>query len=447
MPPPPRMHVGAGLAADYSFQTPARVPNPDGTPNFANGFVSADSIQATVWAGDGTTGLASPAVVWGGTLQGVAYEPLAGAPITLWTITLGANDAGGLAPGVYRLRVTATHNSKTGWLWDGLLDVADSPGGAVGTGLITLTYAESALTRLRLSREERDFLPYLVTVASDEIVKWCLQRDFIRQTYTEEYRAELNGYVALRQMPVNNVLRIRGYPQTVLSVSGIPGTCQEAWLSYTTSGDWYTNTLVYTGIVLTSISNGITTTTPILFASCVTINDLATQISATPGFQAYTEGVFGLLPIGDLAPPGGVVAQGCLDDDGAELVAYTEDLTCSRLDNALGMLWVGRHRISGTTQGRWGPEEGLLDDTNGDFIGRVQVTYDAGFTVVPSVVQHATAMLVKALVEESRINHMLMSESISGAGSRAYAVAAELMTGLPRPVLQRLSQYRMLRAR
>jgi hypothetical protein len=111
------------------------------------------------------------------------------------------------------------------------------------------------------------------------------------------------------------------------------------------------------------------------------------------------------------------------------------------------MLWCGRNRVASAFGGRWGPEWQILDGCDGDPIGRVQVTYDAGFSTVPSVVQHATALVAKGLIEESRRDAWLLSESVSGAGSRAYQVAESLVAALPRPVMMRLSQYRIPRAR
>lgn len=447
MAQPQEMNVAVGATENYSYQTPARTPLASGAPNYANGFVSSDTISAVVWAGDSTTQLATPAVAWGGTLNGVTYTAAAGAPITLWTITLGPDDASGLAPGRYRMQVFGWSGTAKARLWDGILDVRDSASTSTQTGLITLTVAESNLTRLRLSREERDNLPFLVTVASDAVVKWCGQRDFIRQTYTEEYIAELDGNVMLRQYPVNNVTRIRGYPQTVLCISASPTQYQHAWVSYTTTGDWYTNTLAFTGLTLTGQSSGVQTSTSLLFSNYTTLTQLAAAIGAVSGWTADVQGAFGLYPTSDLQPPGGVTAQSALDDDGCELVAYTEDLTCCRLDNATGALWVGRHRIAGALGGRWGEDYEVLDDVGGDRIGRLQVTYDAGFTTVPTPVQHATAMVVKGLVEEARHDSRLLSESVGGAGSRAYQVAEGLILGLPKPVLYRLAQYRYAKAR
>jgi hypothetical protein len=248
-------------------------------------------------------------------------------------------------------------------------------------------------------------------------------------------------------MPVNNVLRIRSYPQTVLNITAQSSAFVQAWVSYTTTGDWYANTLQFTGLVLNSVANGAASQTPLLFATYPTIGQLAAAIGAQPSWTAYINGPFTGYPTTDLSPPGGVTAQGAMDDDGAELRAYTEDLTCTRVDNAIGFLWVGRHRIASTLGGRWGPEYEILDGADDGPIGRVQVTYDAGFSVVPSVVQHATAMVAKGLVEEARHDHMMLSESVGGAGSRAYQVAEELIQGLPKPVLRRLAQYRISRVR
>jgi len=437
MPPIPKMKVAAGAATSYCYQT----PNRDGT--FGGIFSSTDSVTASVWAGDGTAALAAPTCAWGGTYQGQTVSAAAGAPLSIWTAYLTPSDAAGLAPGVYRMQVYGTHAGAKGVLWDGTLDVTDSPSTGTLAGLITPTYCESALTRLRLSREERDFLPNLITTASDTVRKWCGQRDFTRTIYTEEYTTELNGQIALRQMPVNNVLRIRGYPQTVLNITAAPSTFQQAWVSYTTTGDWYSNTLVFTGLVLNSVNTGVYSSTPILFAGYPTVGQLAAAIGSVAGWTANTQGAFANFPTADLSPPGGVTAQGAQDDDGVELRAYTEDLTCCRVDNAIGFLWVGRHRVASAFGGRWGPEWEILDGSSGDPIGRVQVTYDAGFTVIPSEVQLATAELVKAIVERFRTDHMMLSESVGGAGSRMYQIAEGLMGAMPRAVLYGLSKWRM----
>jgi hypothetical protein len=435
--PTPRIRVVQGADLDRTWQT----PNPDGS--VGNVFVAGDPITAVVWMGDQEAVLATPAVVWGSQAVAAAL----GAPQTIWTIQLHASDTATIAPGRYRLQVFGTHSGRKGTLFDGLLDVADTAGTTVATDLITLTYAESACSRLRLIASERDFLPSLVAAASDTVRKWCGQRDFTRQTYVEEHQVELNGYVALRQYPVNNVTRIRGYPQTVLTISADPGVNQQAWIDYTTAGDWASGTLAYTGITLNWIQSGTAGSAPFLFTTYPTVGALQAAIAATAGWSAQTTAPFSLYPTSDLSPPGGLTSQGAIDDTGAEIRAYTEDLTLSRLDNRTGMLWCGRRRSGSAYGQRWGEDWEVLDESGGAPIGRIQVSYDAGFATVPAPVQLATAELVKALVERFRRDHGLSTESVSGAGSHAYSVAAELMGMLPVPVRQSLSLYRRISAR
>ena len=340
-----KLRVTVGYDQDYTYQT----PNSDGS--VGNVFTSADAITSTLWAGDEETALATPSVVWGSS----TVTPDLGATQTLWTVQFHASDTASLTPGIYRLQVFASHSGRTGKLWDGLVVLGDTAGSNAPTDLITLVYAQSAVSRLRLSREERDFLPSLVTVASDTIRKHCGQRDFTRQIYTEEHVSELNGYVALKQFPVNAVSRIRGYPQVVLGITADSSVNQQAWVSYTTTGDWATGTLVYTGLILNAVSSGTLTTTPFLFSIYPTIAALAAAIAATPSWYTNTTPVYGLYPSTDLSPPGGLTSQGAMDDDGVELFAYTEDLAYCRLENATGFLWTGRHRIAGAVRRAMGP--------------------------------------------------------------------------------------------
>jgi hypothetical protein len=430
--------------------------NPDGTPA-AGQFTSATTLSASVWAGPYQAGLFVPAVGWftnGGKQTGYDQGQVA--------LSIAGNQTGVLDPsGEYFLDIYATTSGLQSCIIQARVKILPSPGNTPPAGLqglVSLDTCLAACSRLRLTDLERDFVSTtILQAASDTVRKWCGQRDFTRTTYVEEQVAELNGQVALKQMPVNNVLRIRGYPQTVLNITASPSSFQQAWVSYSTTGDWYTNTLAFTGIILNSVANGVYRATPLLFSNApqtaapsvtyATVGALQAAISAVSGWTAFTEGAFGAYPTTDLSPPGGVTAQGAMDDDGAELRAYTEDLTCTRVDNAIGFLWVGRHRIASTLGGRWGPEYDVLDGSDDGPIGRVQVTYDAGFTVIPSEVQLATAELVKAIVERFRTDHMTIEESVAGAGSRMYKLAENLMGSLPRAVLYGLAKWRIARVR
>jgi hypothetical protein len=420
----PRLKIIQGMSRDFQIQT----PNGDGT--FGSEFIAGDVINAAIWGGDNEIALGSPACSW------------INAPLTQWMISFNSGDTGNLAPGLYRIQVFATHQGRTAGLLDGLLEIISAAASATDNDLASFTYVETLLAPLRLKTTEREMITLLKSEASDAIRKWCNQRDFTRKTYTEEYVAELNGYVALRQMPVNNVTRIRGYQQTALAISADSGVNQQAWVSWTSTGDWYTNTLTYTGIVLNSVSSGILATVALPFVAFPTVAALAAAVELVPSWTANTTPVFGLYPSTDLSPPGGVTAQGAIDDDGCELLAYTEDLTACRLSNATGMLWVGRNRVSTAFGQRWGEDWELLADADGP-TGRIQVTYDAGFTTIPSPVQLACAELVAATIRRLRMDPQLRSE---GNGVYNYSINEKNIADLPYAIQCALAKWRLSRA-
>jgi hypothetical protein len=430
-----KIRVVQGLARDVSVQT----PNGDGT--FGCGFVSTDAISAIIWSGDSTVSVGTPTVIWG---NNGSTSAAAGAAITLWTITFAAADTSSLTPGIYRLQVFGTHGAKTATLFDGLLEVLSTAGLNVPSDLVSYTTVELLLARLRLRESEREMLSFLIGECSDAIRKWCGQRDFVRQTYVQEYVPDLNGYCMLEQMPINNVLRVRGYSQTVLTITGQPSAFQQAWVNFSTTGDWYTNTLTYTGLVLNSVSSGVLTSTPFLYASYPTVNQLASAVGSVSGWTARTQPTtYGLYPSTDLMSQG--TSQGAITDDGCNLRAYTEDLSWTSLDNATGAFYAGRRRPSCNQFGpQWGDDWQLLEEADSGPTGRIQVTYDAGFSKVPTPVQAATAELVKAEIERLRTETYLRSED---NGVYKYELDPNAVNWLPQPVLQKLAQYRMSRAR
>ena len=95
------------------------------------------------------------------------------------------------------------------------------------------------LARLRLRESEREMIPFLMTEASQAIRKWCGQRDFVRQTYMQEYLPDLNGYCMLEQMPVNNVLRVRGYAADGPDDHRQPGQFRASLGQLLHDGQWY----------------------------------------------------------------------------------------------------------------------------------------------------------------------------------------------------------------
>ena len=201
-------------------------------------------------------------------------------------------------PGIYRIQVFGTHGSKTATLFDGILEIVSTAGSSSPSDLVSYTTVETLPARLRLRESEREMIPFLTTEASQAVCKWCGQRDFIRQTYTQEYLPDLNGYVMLEQMPVNNVTRVRGYSQTVLTITASPASYVQAWVSFTTTGQWYNNTLTYTGLVLNSISYNSPTVvqTPFLYATYTTSQSLTNAVGAVGGWTALTVPFSGVIP-------------------------------------------------------------------------------------------------------------------------------------------------------
>jgi hypothetical protein len=383
-------------------------------------------------------------VVWGNNATGSsAVTPAAGAAITLWTLSFQAANTASLAPGIYRIQVFATHG-KTANLFDGLLELVSTPGAASPTDLVSYTIAELLLARLRLRESEREMLSFLITECSNAIRKWCGQRDFVRQIYTQEYLPDLNGYCMLEQMPVNNVLRVRGFSQTILTITnqGPAAGVQQAWVSFSTTGDWYTNTLTYTGLILNQVSSAVLTSTPFLYAAYPTVQQLANAVGQIAGWTANTSPVFGQYPSTDLLTNG--TSQGAINEDGACLRAYTEDLSWTNLDSATGAFYAGRRRIASAFAERWGDDFLLLEEAGSGPLGRIQVTYDAGFTVVPQPVQEACVELVKASIERLRTDSLIKEED---NGIYKYEIDQNMIGMLPRPVLQKLAMYRMSRAR
>jgi hypothetical protein len=434
-----RIKLVSGSARDVSYQT----PNGDGS--FGCGFTSSDTLSCIVWAGDQSVSVATPTVIWGNNGTGTAaVTAAAGAAITLWTITFQAADTASLTPGIYRIQVFGTHGSKTATLFDGILEIVSTAGSNSPADLVSYTTVETLLARLRLRESEREMIPFLVTEASQAVVKWCGQRDFIRQTYVQEYVPDLNGYCMLEQMPVNNVLRVRGYSQTVLTITAATSAFQQAWVNFSTSGQWYTNTLVYTGLVLNSISSGNLVATPLLYATYPTVNQLSSAVGSISGWSSLTQPTtYGLYPSTDLMSQG--TSQGAMTDDGCNLRAYTEDLSWTSLDNATGAFYAGRRRPSCNQFGpQWGDDWQLLEEADSGPTGRIQVTYDAGFTVVPFPVQEAVTELVKASIERLRTDHQLGQED---NGVYKYKIEPSMVNFLPRPILQKLALYRMSRAR
>jgi hypothetical protein len=347
----------------------------------------------------------------------------------------------------YRLLIYALTSGEQVVAADCLFEVIASPGFVSPSppDLITYNYCLALISAGQtLDSNQTDALPFLITEASTLVRKEMGQRDFTRKVYTEEYNSQLNGFVALKQMPVNVVTRVQGYLQAALNITANSTSFTSAFVQWITTGDWYSGTLTYTGITLVSYQNGVEAQTPLLFSSYPTVTQLASAVGMVSGWAAYVSGNLGSFGTAtDLAAASTGTAQGAMDGDGCELLVYSEDLAVTKLENAIGFLWTGRRRIASAFGGRWGEDGGDLADMDSPSIGRVLVTYDAGFNTIPEPVQRAVVELVKISLFQLKMNDMLESER---AGEYNYKVTPDMWAALPSQVKQRLSMYRIHRA-
>jgi hypothetical protein len=429
-----------GLQRDYGA---LQISNNDGTPA-AGIFASSTTLLAQIWEGQSQQALAMWTPAWattnpvtGATQTGFAQGQFSLSILPAYIANLDVD-------GEYKILVTAVTNGVSSPVWEGVLKILATPGFTSPSppGLVTYDACVGLLsTSIRLTDAQIDAIPFLIAEASTLVRKEMGQRDFNRQTYSEEYTAQLNGFVALKQMPVNKVTRIQGYLQTALVITASSSVFSSAFVEWITTGDWGSGTLAYTGITLVSFQDGVQTQTPFLFASFPTIQQLATAVGSTPGWAAFTSGNLGNFGTAtDLAMASTGTAQGAMDGDGCELLVYSEDLATTKLDNAIGFLWTGRRRISSAFGGRWGEDGGDLADMDSPSIGRVRVTYDAGFDVVPEPVQRACIELVKISLNQLKMNEVLATEK---AGDVSYSVTPDMWAAIPPYILQRLSKYKM----
>lgn len=422
------LKITQGKTATFARQT----PNLDGT--FGGIYAGSEVITATVWPGDSEVALIT---------QAGSPNAWVDATTTKWQVSLIDAQSALLSPGVYRFLVTAPKAAgNTGVLFDGLLEVFSASGAVVDADLASFTYVETLLAPLKLKSVELEMVTLLKSEASDAIRKWCGQRDFNRKSYSEQYAPQQNGYVCLLQMPVNSVARIRGYLQTALNITANGPTFSSAFVQWTTTGDWYSGTLAYTGIALNSYAAGVLVSTPFLFATYLTVQALATAVAAIPGWVANVSGNLGTFGTADLAAASSGTGQGAMTDNGCELMVYSQDIPCTRLDNATGMLWVGRRDVP-VYGARWGDDGGDLGESSATQAGRVRVDYNAGFDTIPQAIQLACAELVKYKILLLRRDELLKTET---AQKYSYEINPAMIRALPAHVLEGISRYVIHRA-
>jgi hypothetical protein len=419
----------AGASKDFIRST----PNDDGT--FGGVYTGTELISWTIWPADSEAVIAS--------LSGAPNQWLNAAQTT-WLASFSDGMTATLLPGLYRFRVQAPLVGRTGVLYDGTLEVIDSPGSVSVTppDLVSAPYVAMACSEMNLTTGQWQFLPYAITAASMLIRRWCNDRDFNRKTYTEEYDPASNGEIRLNQIPVNSITRVQTKKSSAMTITnqGSYQVIQQAWVTYTFSGDVASGQTI-TGLTLSILSNGTQTNQSIVFTAGMTVNTLASQINILGNnWNAIPDAQLGYFPVTELT---GEIGAGAISgSSGASLYVYSDIIRNAQFsDNGrqTGLIMVGRETTSPGP--KWGPDWGAFSSPSSS--GRCRVTYDAGFTTIPIPVQEATAETAKAILERFKMDYYLQSESTSGAGSYAYTIGPQLFHSLPISARETIAAYRL----
>jgi len=281
--------------------------------------------------------------------------------------------------------------------------------------LIDVPRAIQNATLAALNTSNSAYLTSLICAASETVRRIC-KREFTLTAYSEYYSG---GYyndspLSLRQFPVTAITRVAADPQAAILIQNISTANQRATVATTS-----------TGIALTRVASGVTSTDNVTYTANVTLNAVATAIgNLGNGWSATVQGNFGLWPSADLKP-----LQGALNalNGGQCLEIYAEDVQCLgsiagdpsynnfgwRLDDELGVLYGVLPR-------------GSLN---------IRIDYTAGYATIPQDVQEACVQIILAMYQQGLVNQAVKSERI---GEYDYTLKDG---GIPRSALALLDPF------
>ena len=392
-------------------------------------FQGTENLAASVSSGGTATAITTTTPTWASGQTAGAY--------TIVNLPFTATQAAALAPGYYVVIITlADSTAPLAW---GLLEVVSGPSASpnpVQDFLVTPAEVLGLVPDLCAAGYLAD-LPRVITSATQAIRKYC-SRNFTRTTMTKEFYPNYQGQIRLDEIPVNEVIRIATGRDAALWIVG-PSNAQIANVRFAYTGD-YDSGIVNTGLILTSTASAITTTTTLLFATYTTIQALATAINAVSGWTTQVGNTYGLWPSTELV--GADSAQGALVGSGCRLDVYSQDAALERLDANTGMIWLGGGIYgSNLNTPAWGPDwmQFLPSQQSPQ---RVKVTYDAGFTTIPSPVVMAAIETIQAAFARLTTDQIIKSET---ADAYSYQLRDQL-DFIPDAAKHALATYRIFNA-
>jgi hypothetical protein len=251
--------------------------------------------------------------------------------------------------------------------------------------LITAARALYNLDNRATTSAEDDTLDALIAAVSAAIERLC-GRSFGSASFDELYDGWPQRELMLEQFPVISVERVAFAPVGVLRIQNTSASNQRATVQVTS-----------TGLTLTRVASGVSTSSTVTFAGNVTFSAVATAINALGnGWSASVlDAADANRASADLR-----ALQGALNakDQAAELVLHKDELYDFTIDAPRGIL---------RRTGRWfGPP------------GYWRVIYTAGYASVPEDIQEACAQWVAHLFWQTKRDPGLAQEAITGALSR-----------------------------
>lgn len=304
---------------------------------------------------------------------------------------------------------------------------------------------------LTLSAGQTAALPYLITAASGEINRLC--RRFFAVNSFDDIKAPNRGqpdkgepdWLELTSFPVvpGSITRCASGRTVALTVANSDTTTNaRAYVQFTTTGD-PDICLTRTGLTLTRIASGVTTSSSLTFAAYPTVTTLAAAITALgSGWSGTVTDPFGSWASADLyGAIGPLTAVGT--PGGAQLDVFSYDLAGFDVAMSRGAVYLPSARSLRTPAGGWfwptAPEDETLFGGAGNR-SSVRVTYQAGFSTIPLAIQEACAEAVKAALYRLKTDDMLQSES---AKDYSYTLRA-VLPGLPAHVREAMNSYRAI---
>jgi hypothetical protein len=251
--------------------------------------------------------------------------------------------------------------------------------------LITAARALYNLDNRATTAAEDDTLDALIAAASAAIERLC-GRSFVSASFDKLYDGWFHRDLMLEQFPIISVERIAFGPVGVLRIENTSAANQRATVQVTS-----------TGVILTRVASGVSSSSTVTFAGNVTLSAVAAAINALGnGWSASViDAADAKRASADLRS-----LQGALNakDAPAELVLHKEELYDFFVDAPRGIL---------RRPARWCGGQGFW-----------RVIYTAGYATVPEDIQEACAQWVAHLFWQTKRDPGLAHEAVTGALSR-----------------------------